>query len=450
MASGGWGRGWSNIPWGGVINATSDGTDFSETISVSEDLDVSSMHNLAETVTVMESLDVSSSTSISESLTITEGLTIGVSFDLVSAFSVTPYVVRADFSGPIDVSDPVANQDPASYVIPGLTVSEVFAVESYPRSVFLITSEQLDNTYTLTVSLSVEGAFGDPLGDNVATFQGTIVVPSFFATAQSDTKVMLTFLATMQVDAALVDPFNYTVTKIDGTLLTVSEVNVVGTEDRHVELILEDALVSGNAYAVRVDSAVHTLGDESVYPDVDVFHWIKRVGPILMDIADFSGEVSSGLLGQPDGQIFFSPAFEVSTANSMIEVDSISLCTRAYDVYEIPTLPDPPTFFTWPPPSGAMADSLLNGDGRLAATAERLGQARVIIHDLREDTLTAPVDGPCDATLVETIDITRAGFLNDSRWETFPALTAGIGAFTTADNLTSIGPGPTQNINLQP
>ncbi len=97
-----------------------------------------------------------------------------------------------------------------------------------------------------------------------------------------------------------------------------------------------------------------------------------------------------------------------------------------------------------------MASSLLNGDGRLAATAERLGQARIIVHDLREDTLPTAVDGPADATLVETIDITTGGFLNDVRWETFPNATATLGAFTTANNLAPIGPGPTTNINLQP
>lgn len=414
MASG-WGRRWGSVPWGSASGAS--GEQFTDVVA--------------------------------ETVTLSEGLTASVPFDVVAAIPITPFFVRVDFSGFPDTGLP-ATSDPSSYSIPGLAVSSVFFLNGFPKSVFLVTDEQQTLSYTLTVSSSVLSSGGDPLGVDSVNFLGASLAPNFFASPQSNTKVMLTFIPTMLVDAKLVAPSNYTVTKVDGTTLTVTAVNVVGTEDRHVELILGDSLETGHVYSVRIDSAVQTAGNQPIFPDVDLFHWIRRDSPMRINIANFSGEVSSGLLGTPAGQVFFSPALEAAAANSVIQVDNISLCTRAFDVYEFPSLPDPPTLFTWPPPSSAYADSLLNGDGRLAATAERLGQARIVVHDLREDTLAAPVDGPCDATLVETIDITRGGFLNDARWETFPAATAGIGAFTTADNLTPIGPGPTTNINLQP
>lgn len=414
MASG-WGRRWGSVPWGSASGAS--GEMFIDTVS--------------------------------EVVAISEDLTASVPFDVAAAIPITPFFVRVDFSGFPDTGLP-ATSNPSSYNIPGLAVNSVFFLGGFPKSAFLSTGEQLPIPYTLTVSNSVLSLGGDPLGVDTANFLGASLAPNFFATPQSNTKVMVTFVPTMLVDAELVTPSNYIVTKVDGTLLSVSAVNVVGTENRHVELILADTLENGHVYSVRLDSAIQTAGNQPIFPDVDLFHWIRRDSPMRLDIADFSGEISSGLLGTPAGQVFFSPALEAAVADSVIQVDSVSLCTRAFDVYEFPSLPDPPTLFTWPPPASAYADSLLNGEGRLAATAERLGQARIIVHDLREDTVAAPVDGPADATLVETIDITSGGFLNDARWETFPAATAGIGAFTTAANLAPIGPGPTTNINLQP
>jgi hypothetical protein len=156
----------------------------------------------------------------------------------------------------------------------------------------------------------------------------------------------------------------------------------------------------------------------------------------------FSGEVSGGLLGQPLGQIYFSPALETAIANSSVEVDEVSLCTRAWDQYTFPELPDPPILYTF-----SVGETSVIGNV-LWAPAERLGLAQVILHDLRQETMPAAVDGPADATLVETIDITRASFLNDERWKLYDG--GGATVFSTADNLTPIGPGPTTNINLQP
>jgi hypothetical protein len=157
----------------------------------------------------------------------------------------------------------------------------------------------------------------------------------------------------------------------------------------------------------------------------------------------FTGEVSGGLLGQPAGQVFFSPALENSAANSVIQIDSVQVCTRAYDQYEFPELPDPTPIYTFGPSStGATI-----GSGVLWAPAWRLGLVEMDLSDAQEDTVATAVSGPCDITLEEPIDITAGGFLNDSRWRIFPG--APDTDFTIINNLAPVGPGPTINQNLE-
>jgi hypothetical protein len=154
------------------------------------------------------------------------------------------------------------------------------------------------------------------------------------------------------------------------------------------------------------------------------------------------------LLGQPLGQLFFSPALDTAVlADSTIQVDSASVCTRAYDVYEVPSLPDPHPLMTWGDNLPYNASVLNDSADVLFATAERLGQARINLGDFREDTWGGATDGPADATLQETFDQTKVSLLNVDDWVLYDGVNP---SFICADNLAPIGPGATTNINLQP
>jgi len=270
-------------------------------------------------------------------------------------------------------------------------------------------------------------------------------MPTFVAAAQSLRKVQVVFSEAMTVDAEYTDASNYTVTKTDGTSIAVTGATSLGNQN--VELTLGADLEVVSRYTLQISSDVTTAGAQSLSPDTFVFQFLATK-PLRLGFESFTGEVTGGLLGSPAGQVFFSPALEVATASSTIQVDDISVCTRAYDVYEIPEIPDPPYLYTYPSPDQVATSSLLN-TAALFASAERMGLARLDLVDAQEDTFTAPEDGPADAVLVETIDITTGGFLNDLRWETYPADTATIGVFTTADNSAPIGDGGTTNISLQ-
>jgi hypothetical protein len=389
----------------------------------------------------------------SETVTVSEDLNVESSYKVSEALSLLTYVVRVTFNAPLDQGW-APNFDADSYSIPGLDVIDVAPFPNDTASVLLLTSEQLNVPYLVTAATGIRNVYGDFLDASfaVAPFSGSPVPPTFRAVAQSRTKIRLTFLAQMSVDSEFVDPANYTVSPLSGTPLTTVSVSAVEDgSSRKAELIVAEDLVPGAYYAVTVNSAVQTIDSQSLDPESSLFQWQEHVpAPISIAFQSFSGEVSGGLLGDPDGQVFFSPAYDTPIGDSNLQVDSVSVCTRAYDVYQIPDIPDPPVLFTHTAPDTPLASSLIGAGTVLWAPAPRLGLAQVIVHDLREDTLPTAVDGPADATLTETVDITRASFLNDIRWETAPAATASLGVFITADNQTPIGPGPTTNINLQP
>ncbi len=373
------------------------------------------------------------------------GPDIDVAFEVVAAVSLSEILVRVDFSAALDPFHP-QNFNAFNYVIGGLTV--VAAAPYGSHSVILQTSIQTPGDYLVEVNTTperIQAIEGDYLDEAHATasFEGVPVKATFRAAAQSSRKVRLEFSESMTIDSVVTDPLNYQLRRVDGVPTTISAVEQTGPDTTRLQLTLAQDLTPMGYYNVQIGALVKSEAGHAVSPDRASFRW-KRVipRPIRVAFDSFSGEVTGGLLGSPAGQVFLSPAYGASAANSKIQVDRVSVCTRAYDVYRPPVVPDPQPLFTFPgrPGSSSLIGAL---GGVLLASAYRLGQAEMHLADLREDALSAPVDGPAEGLLSETIDITRASFLNDDRWRIFPATGASLGAFRTADNQTLIGPGPT-------
>jgi len=400
---------------------------------------------------------------LGDTLLLSESLSIDFPLAVIGATPLSPYAVRVQFSQVLDPSW-APNYDPVNYTLnPFLTVHEVLPGLN-PAAVILITSPQQPTLYALTVSDA--RSLSDSLGpQNTASFLGFPVAPSFIAAAQSTSKLAVWFSVPMRVDAEFSAPENYIVTDLKGNRLFVVSATPSGPDPiSRVDLELMPAYEFEplDYYAVQVLPNVISLQGATCTPDTQVFQWrehlwaAKGVGPINIPIASFSGEVEGGLLGQPAGQIFFSPALEQPIANSTLEVDEVSLCTRAFDVYEMPPqVPDPVPLRTW---GGSVETHLVGGTnvGVLYAPAEHMGEVRLTLADLRQETMPAPVDGPSTGILEEPIDILKGGFLNDPRWGLAdgvlpdPSLGTYPAAFHTIDNLTPVGPGSTTNITLQP
>jgi hypothetical protein len=388
--------------------------------------------------------------SIDETVPISESVTATLTIRLVGAVPLSAFVVQATFSLDLDYAYPPM-LSVSNYSIPGLTVTTV-DVGPTPTSVLLSTTEQGPTVYTLTVT-AAHSTLGDTLNPayNTAVFSGLPVQPTFFAAAQSRTKVELIFSVAMLQNAAFEDVASYQIADLNGSVVPIVSATPSGPAPiRRVTLGLGSNLSPGGYYVATVLSAsVVTTVLEPVYANTDLFQWAEmsapiNTGPIEIPIRDFSGEVSTGLLGQPLGQVFFSPALDMSAANSVIQVDEVSVCTQAYDSYEFPFIPDPQPLMTFG--VGQPYSTLLNADA-LWATAERLGVARVNLSDYRSETIPATVDGPCDAVLQEVFDQSKVALLNVSDWVLFDGVNT---SFICADNTAPIGPGTTTAINLEP
>jgi hypothetical protein len=380
----------------------------------------------------------------SETITLSEALTVTLPLRLKGVAPLSPFVVEVTFSHDLDPGF-AANFNPVNYSIsPFLNILSLVPGPT-PNVILLNTAEQGDVLYMLTVATgrSTGTDLLNPPNQSLP-FAGFFVTPRFQAAAQAARKVQIAFSASMQVNGSFTNPSNYAVRDLNGNVIPVLAVAPAGNAPiTRAELTLGADLVKGGYYIAQVAAPVQTTGGLSMNPPIDVFRWNVMeapitTGPLVIPIRNFSGEVSGGLLGQPAGQVFFSPALDVAAPNSVIQVEDVSLCTRAFDVYEFPNPPDPTPFFI----HGGGPVSLLGAPGVvLWAPAERLGQARVELGDMRADALPIPTDGLTEMTLFEPIDITRGGFLNDARWHLYDGSPT---TFLTYDNLTPSGPGPAE------
>ena len=390
---------------------------------------------------------------IPETITSSETLAVSLPLRVDGAVALTPYLVQVTFSHDLNYGyAPLLNAANYSTV----PILGILSVSSGPTTttVRLITNEQTEPIYTLTVGAAQSSA-GDSLdpANRTAVFAGFGTQPTFFAVAQSRTKVQLVFSSEMDQNAAFSDTASYSLTDLNGSPITIISATIYGpTPVQRLTLGLGSDLDPGGYYVLTITSPnVKTASGFNISPEYGAFQWGEmqtafRFAPLQVPIDQFSGEVSGGLLGQPLGQVFFSPALEAAIANSSIQVDSISCCTRAYDVYSMPSLPDPYPLMTWGP--DLPYASVLGDNGNvLWATADRLGLAHMNLGDFHTESMPQAVDGPADAVLQETHDQSRVSLLNVDDWVLFD----GVGTpFATADNLTPIPAGTTTNINLQP
>lgn len=417
---------------------------------------------LADTLDFLDDVEIQGGVDPVKNVTLLDGLDIvesGVALDILlrvsSAIAVNSYGILVTFSNNINPGYPPFEQISNYQISPPLLVASAQIVGASQVLVQTV-SPQLNTTYTITVQ-SGESLTGDFLGPhNSASFAGFTVTTSFIAGVLSASKIGLEFSAEMAVGPALINPSNYSVVaNLGGVAVPISSVVMGPAPVRRVTLMLGTPLTPKAYYSVVVGPTVVSALGSSMQPNTQTIMWEALKPYTELPISDFSGEVSGGLLGTPEGQVFFSPALENSvSAMSSIEIEEVSVCTRSYDEYHIPDIPDPEPLYTY----GRGQTASLLGQVVLWAPADRLGQAKMTFRDHQAEnvlpkvyvpsttSLESPISDFGVGVLRETINTTRAAFLNDVRWKTYP--NTGALVFRTADNLTSIGSGPTTQVQL--
>lgn len=368
-------------------------------------------------------------------------------FGVAAVRSLNSVQVRVTFTDLIDFSYS-AILNPANYSFDNGLSALLVAIDS-AQSVRITTSAQSEISYELVVASgrSLSGALIDPALDT-GSFVGIMATRSFAAVAVAPATVRLLFGSPLTTNAALTTAGSYTITDLNGVPVPVLSARTeVLTHPTTVVLTLDSALTPTQGYQVTVDSAVLTEAGAIVTPSTEPFMWIEPTKNFTFPIRDFAGEIRGGLLGNHNGLVFFSPALDAPVANSIIQVDTVDVCTTAYDTYTPPQLIDPSPLFTYSPQGPS---SLLGPSAVLFARWNRLVEAQVNVSDLRADTLPLALSSGATGTLTETWDITKVSLLNSPGWKTFDNTSEPPLYFKTADNTAPIPAGATSVVVLEP
>lgn len=363
-----------------------------------------------------------------------------------SAEATTPQEVRVDFTVALDPLY-LPNTDPSSYSIPGLTVTSV-VLDGF--SAVLQTSVHSGILYTVTVSTLVRSNAGIVINPayRSATFFGLTGFEEVHARATGSLRIRLFCSAErLLLNAELLDPNSYQLLADHQTVVPiVSVLPEVSGNPYSVVLVPDSPLESTSWYTlILLSGALRTESGKLLYPDHITFQWVDTPATVSVPFDSFSGEVSGGILGEPDGVVFFSPALNIPVSGSVIQVDQVSVCTQAYDTYIPPVLVDPPPLYSFSP-NLAISQLGLNNTV-LWASPFRLGEATIVLQDLRSDTVPTAVDGRCVVEVKEPWDQTFVSLLNNPAWHLYDGNPT---AFICANNLAPIPPGPDTTIVLVP
>lgn len=358
-------------------------------------------------------------------------------YGLESAEAITSTQLRVRYTAMFDTSYPPLVQVSNYSVFPSLNIYSI-TIES-AQSVLLTTDPMNLGAYTLTIA-TAQGYFGQPLDPDLdeVSFVGIPAFPSFFAVATRKTRVRLVFSEPMLQNAALLDPASYSLTDLSGNLVSVTSVTAEQITDvMSVILTLGEDLVDERQYVVTVLNTVVTVTLNSLNPNTSMFQWVENTLTTQVPVHSFSGELIGGLLGNHAGLVFFSPALENSAADSIIQVEEVDVCTKAFDEYHFPQPIDPPVLMTHgagvvPTPT----TTTLNSTCVLWAPFPRLAEAKFELEMGLEETVPAPTDTLYEVSLTETWPSARVAILNNTGWKLFDNAGTPPEYFITADNLT--------------
>jgi hypothetical protein len=366
-------------------------------------------------------------------------------FGLESALALSPTTVRIRYTAMFDAEFPPLLSISNYSISPSVVINSI-ALES-AQSVLLNTGSLVAPVYTVTIS-EARGYFGEPLDPQLDSAQFTSIAgaPTFYAVATGRNRVRAVFSEPMSLNSALTDPGRYALVDLSGVAIAVASITPEQLADvRSTVLHLGEDMVDERHYRLTLLSGIVSAPPSlaPVSPDTSLFQWVDNPLTAQIPVDQFSGEVMEGLYGIHDGLVFFSPALENSASNSIIQVDQVDVCSRAYDEYHFPQPIDPSPLMT----HGAgvaptePVTTLNSPDWVLWAAFPRLVDAKFELGMGSstvplEDSLPLPTDAVVEISLTESWPSNRVAILNNTGWKLFDNLGNPPAYFITADNLT--------------
>jgi len=343
-------------------------------------------------------------------------------FGVAGATAYSPHFVQVRFTDILDFTF-LPLTDPTNYSIsPTLAVHTVI-VES-ADSVILGTDAQSAVLYTVTVT-AAKSFFGTPMvpPHNTATFTGLASISGgYFAVGTTPTRVRCIFSTQMQLNAALTDPTNYTVTDLNGNVLSVLSAQPEQSGNPFsVVLTLGTPMQTTSWYQTILSPSLVDIHGNAPKPSAVDFQWVLPAQNISVPISEFSGEVTGGPFGDHNGLVYFSPSLNVAASNSTIQVEEVDVCTKAYDEYHPPVALDPAPFYVWSPigPQTTLGEQgivLFGGFPFLSEAKFEVEFTGTHVNDLMPEAF----DGSCSVVLKASFaPTTLISLLNDTAWSLF-------------------------------
>jgi hypothetical protein len=311
--------------------------------------------------------------------------------------------------------------------------------------------------YTVVVT-EAHSYFGIPLipPNNQANFTGFPVIPGYFPCPTTPFRIRLIFSDPMLLDTALTATTSYTVTDLNENVLPVLSVTPEQPGNpESIVLTLGTAMATTQWYQTILSPLLVTVEGQQPQPAAVDFQWVLPIPNVTVPLSEFTGEVSGGVFGDPDGLVFFSPSLNVAASNSIIQVEDVSVCTTAYDQYTFPPqTPDPLPFYVWSTlgPQTTLGEQgivLFGGFPSLGEVSFTFGFSGVTSSAFRDQAPQA-VDSSCSIVLATGFAPGYVALLNDLGWTLYNGVGPGPQPtppmFICANNAGPIPPGSYQQI----
>jgi hypothetical protein len=366
----------------------------------------------------------------------------GGPFEVVQVTPLTTSKLKVQFSAPLDFSY-APNLTSLNYTIPSLTVIQV--TQSTYNSVILDTTPFVGSNYQLTV-ITAKSVFESTLTGQTFNFSGVVTPVRLKVAATHPRRVRVTFDRPMPLSGFLINPSSYALTDYQNVVNPILTVTPEQQGDpTSLLLTLLNDIEDTHWYHFNVSPTLLAHSGLPLSPRDYTFQWNARTLQTEIRENLFTGEYTGGILGQHAGLLFFSPSLEVPSTNSIIQVEDVSVCNKAYDTYVMPQPVDPAPLFLWAP--GISLENTQLNSSVVWGGPFRLNEISIALGQTEEDTATQAVDGRCVVTLQEEYDPTYVALLNNSHWRLFDNSSP---TFICANNLGPIPPGTTTTVILVP
>jgi len=332
--------------------------------------------------------------------------------------------------------------DASNYSLTPSTSIYSVTVES-PYTLILNVAPLSGGQYTLTVTQGL-GYYNEPLDLSLASFTFTIAAGASGVVihAIADRRVRIQFPLPMDLNAQYLNPASYQISTLSPSapisILTVTSEQITAPY-RSIILGLDQDMRDERQYLVSIGAGIQTLTALDMSGDT-IFTRSENHLQTSVRVRDL--QPGTHPLLPPGNQIFFSPALEVSAPNSVIQIESVAVCSQVEDSYRFPSQGATATGLK------TFGPSLLN-QGRLTPRRHS-PEISIGVAVTSSETVSAPSEALPIGSMTETHPVSIGSLLNQTAWKMYHPSNAPTVHFRISNNLAPAPPPVTTPVTIIP